>query len=168
MHGIGVFLGINKLENNGVIKDYIKIQYAKGDVLYVPVTQLDLVSKYIGSQDSGSLKLNKLGGQEWQKTRTRVRAAVRDMAKQLAALYAKRLAVKGHAFSEDTDIQSDFERRFEFEETDDQLRCINEIKADMEKPVPMDRLLCGDVGFGKTEVALRAAFKCVSEGNSAL
>ena len=164
VHGIGVFLGINKLENNGVIKDYIKIQYAKGDVLYVPVTQLDLVSKYIGSQDSGSLKLNKLGGQEWQKTRTRVRAAVRDMAKQLTALYAKRLAVKGHAFSEDTDIQSDFERRFEFEETDDQLRCINEIKADMERPVPMDRLLCGDVGFGKTEVALRAAFKCVSEG----
>ena len=164
VHGIGMFMGINKLENNGIIKDYIKIQYQKGDVLYVPVTQLDLVSKYIGAQDAENVKLNKLGGTEWQKTRTRVRAAVRDMAKQLTALYAKRLAVKGHAFSPDTDIQSDFERRFEYEETDDQLRCINEIKNDMERPVPMDRLLCGDVGFGKTEVALRAAFKCVSEG----
>ncbi len=164
VHGIGMFLGINKLENNGITKDYIKIQYAKGDVLYVPVTQLDLVSKYIGAQDAASVKVNKLGGSEWQKTRARVRASVKDMAKQLTALYAKRMAVKGHAFSADTDIQSDFERRFEYEETDDQLRCINEIKADMERPVPMDRLLCGDVGFGKTEVALRAAFKCVSEG----
>ncbi len=162
VHGIGVFLGVHKLENNGIIKDYLKIQYQKGDVLYVPVTQLDLVSRYIGS-DSG-VKLNRLGGSDWQKTRTRVKAAVKDMAKQLTALYAKRLEIKGHAFSADTDIQSDFERRFEYEETEDQLRCINEIKADMERPVPMDRLLCGDVGFGKTEVALRAAFKCVSEG----
>ncbi len=164
VHGIGQFMGVKNLENNGIVKDYLKISYAKGDVLYVPVTQLDLVSKYIGANDSGNVRLNKLGGTEWQKTRTRVRAAVADMAKQLTALYAKRLSVKGHAFSPDTDIQSDFERRFPFEETDDQLRCINEIKADMEKSVPMDRLLCGDVGFGKTEVALRAAFKCVSEG----
>ncbi len=164
VHGIGIFSGIKKLENNGVVKDYIKIRYAKGDVLYVPVTQLDLVSKYIGAQDAATVKINKLGGTDWQKTRTRVRAAVKDMAKQLTELYSKRMSVKGHAFSADTDIQSDFERRFEFEETADQLRCINEIKADMERPVPMDRLLCGDVGFGKTEVALRAAFKCVSEG----
>ncbi len=162
VHGIGRFSGIHKIENDGIIKDYLKIVYAKGDVLYVPVTQLDLVSKYIGGDEN--IRLNKLGGAEWQKTKTRVRAAVRDMAKQLTALYAKRLEIRGHAFSEDTDIQSDFERRFEFEETDDQLRCINEIKDDMERPVPMDRLLCGDVGFGKTEVALRAAFKCVSEG----
>ena len=163
-HGIGVFDGINRITTGGVTKDYIKIKYAKGDVLYVPVTQLDLVSKYIGGAEEGSLKLNRLGGTEWQKTRKRVRAAVKDMAKQLTALYAKRMAIKGHAFSEDTDLQNDFERRFEYDETDDQLRCINEIKGDMERAVPMDRLLCGDVGFGKTEVALRAAFKCISEG----
>ena len=110
------------------------------------------------------MRLNRLGGSEWQKTRKRVKAAVKDMAKQLTALYAKRMAVKGYAFSPDTDLQNDFERRFEYEETDDQLRCINEIKRDMERETPMDRLLCGDVGFGKTEVALRAAFKCISEG----
>ncbi len=161
VHGIGEFRGIHKIEKDGIIKDYLKILYQKGDVLYVPVTQLDLVSRYIGGEGA---RLNRLGGTDWQKTRTRVKAAVKDMAKQLTALYAKRLEIKGHAFSADTDIQSDFERRFEFEETDDQLRSINEIKNDMEKSVPMDRLLCGDVGFGKTEVALRAAFKCVSEG----
>jgi len=163
-HGIGIFDGINRITTGGVTKDYIKIKYAKGDILYVPVTQLDLVSRYIGGAEEGSLRLNRLGGQEWQKTRRRVKSAVKDMAKQLTALYAKRMSVKGHAFSEDTDLQSDFERRFEYDETDDQLRCINEIKNDMERPVPMDRLLCGDVGFGKTEVALRAAFKCISEG----
>ncbi len=163
-HGIGVFEGINRITSGPVTKDYIKIKYAKGDILYVPVTQLDLVSKYIGAAEEGNIRLNRLGGQEWQKTRKRVRAAVRDMAKQLTELYAKRMSVKGHAFSADTDLQSDFERRFEYEETEDQLRCVNEIKDDMERPVPMDRLLCGDVGFGKTEVALRAAFKCISEG----
>ncbi len=163
-HGIGVFDGIKRITNGGVTKDYIKINYAKGDVLYVPVTQLDLVSKYIGAATDGGIKLNRLGGTEWQKTRKRVKAAVRDMAKQLTALYAKRMSVKGYAFSPDTDLQNDFERRFEYDETDDQLRCINEIKRDMEREVPMDRLLCGDVGFGKTEVALRAAFKCISEG----
>ena len=165
LHGIGVFDGINRITNAGVTKDYIKIKYAKSDVLYVPVTQLDLVSKYIGAASSdGGIKLNRLGSQEWQKTRHRVKAAVKDMAKQLTALYAKRMSVKGYAFSEDTDIQNDFERRFPFDETEDQLRCVNEIKRDMERAVPMDRLLCGDVGFGKTEVALRAAFKCISEG----
>lgn len=146
-------------------KDYIKIKYAKEDVLYVPVTQLDLVSKYIGPHEDGkNLKINRLGGKEWQKTRSRVRAAVKDMAEQLTKLYAERMKAPGYAFSPDTDMQNDFERRFEFEETDDQLRCIDEIKGDMEKNYPMDRLLCGDVGFGKTEVALRAAFKCITEG----
>ncbi len=164
-HGIGLFDGIHRITNQGVTKDYIKIRYRGSDVLYVPVTQLDLVSKYIGAAtEDGGVRLNKLGSPDWQRTRTRVRAAVRDMAKQLTALYAKRMSTKGYAFSPDTDLQNDFERRFEYEETDDQLRCIGEIKADMERAVPMDRLLCGDVGFGKTEVALRAAFKCISEG----
>ncbi len=163
-HGIGIFDGINRITNVGVTKDYIKIKYAKSDVLYVPVTQLDLVSRYIGSAEDSTIKINRLGGSEWQKTRSRVKKAVKDMAKQLTALYAKRMSVKGYAFSPDTDLQNDFERRFEYDETEDQLRCINEIKGDMEREVPMDRLLCGDVGFGKTEVALRAAFKCISEG----
>ncbi len=164
IHGIGIFDGINRITNNRITKDYIKIKYAKSDVLYVPVTQLDLVSRYIGSANDGNLKLNRLGGGEWQKVRKRVKSAVKDMAKELTALYAKRMSVKGYAFSQDTDLQNDFERRFEYEETEDQIRSINEIKRDMERDVPMDRLLCGDVGFGKTEVALRAAFKCISEG----
>ncbi len=164
-HGIGIFEGITSLETSGTVKDYIKIRYDKGDNLYLPVTQLDQVSKYIGPHsDDKPLKLSKLGGKDWQKTRSRVKSAVKDMAKELIELYSKRLSVKGHAFSPDIDMQNDFERRFEFIETDDQLRCINEIKKDMEKPYPMDRLLCGDVGFGKTEVALRAVFKCVADG----
>lgn len=164
-HGIGVFEGINKLEASGTIKDYIKIRYDKGDILYVPVTQLDQVSKYIGpSGDDKPVRLNKLGGKDWQKTRSRVRSAVKDMAKELTELYSRRLKIEGHAFSPDTDMQNDFERRFEFDETSDQLRCIDEIKGDMERSYPMDRLLCGDVGFGKTEVALRGAFKCVADG----
>ena len=164
-HGIGIFEGINKLEASGTIKDYIKIRYDKGDILYVPVTQLDQVSKYIGpSGDDKPVRLNKLGGKDWQKTRSRVRSAVKDMAKELTELYSRRLKIEGHAFSPDTDMQSDFERRFEFDETSDQLRCIDEIKGDMERSCPMDRLLCGDVGFGKTEVALRGAFKCVADG----
>lgn len=163
-HGIGIFDGINRITNAGVTKDYIKIKYSGSDVLYVPVTQLDLVSKYVGAATEGGLKLNRLGGTDWQRTRKRVKAAVRDMAKQLTTLYAKRMATKGYAFSPDTDLQNNFERRFEYDETEDQLRCIDEIKRDMEREIPMDRLLCGDVGFGKTEVALRAAFKCIGEG----
>ena len=164
-HGIGVFEGINKLEAGGTIKDYIKIRYDKGDVLYVPVTQLDQVSKYIGpSGDDKPVRLNRLGGKDWQKTRSKVRSAVKDMAKELTELYSKRMQIQGHAFSPDIDMQNDFERRFEFDETADQLRCVDEIKGDMEKQYPMDRLLCGDVGFGKTEVALRGAFKCVADG----
>lgn len=164
VHGIGVFDGIHALELNKVKKDYIKISYAKGDTLYVPVTQLDLVSKYIGPREDSSVKINRLGGTEWKKAKARVRSSVKDMAKELIALYAKRMSTKGYAFSEDTDLQRDFELRFAYDETDDQLQSAAEIKGDMERSSPMDRLLCGDVGFGKTEVAMRAAFKCISEG----
>ncbi len=163
-HGVGIFDGIHKLDLHGIVKDYIKIQYAGADTLYVPVTQLDLVSKYIGPKDDSKIKLNRLNSGEWQKTRARVKKAVSEMADELIRLYAERMKVQGHAFPEDDEWQREFEERFDYEETDDQLRCAEEIKADMEKPVPMDRLLCGDVGFGKTEVALRAAFKCVEDG----
>ena len=162
-HGIGIYQGVHQMNVQGVVKDYIKIEYAKGDLLYVPVTQLDLVSKYIGTKEDVQLKLHRLGGQEWQKAKSRVKSAVKDIAKGLVALYGKRMASPGYAFGPDEEWQYDFERHFEYEETEDQLRCIDEIKSDMERPVPMDRLLCGDVGFGKTEVALRAAFKCVSQ-----
>lgn len=162
-HGIGVFSGIVKREVLGVTKDYIKIRYHGTDTLFVPVTQLDLVSKYIGKSEDGIVKLSRLGSPEWQKTRAKVRSAVADMAEELTQLYKKRLNAKGFAFSEDGDWQRDFELRFPYEETDDQLRCIEEIKADMQSERPMDRLLCGDVGFGKTEVAVRAAFKCVND-----
>ncbi len=162
-HGIGVFEGIHKLDMQGIVKDYIKVKYAKNDTLYVPVTQLDMVSKYIGPREDASVKLHRLGGTEWQKAKARVRSAVKDMAKELIKLYADRMQAKGHVFPPDNEWQHDFESHFEFDETEDQLRCIEEIKADMEREAPMDRLLCGDVGFGKTEVALRAAFKCVTD-----
>lgn len=165
VHGIGVFEGIHALDIQDVKKDYIKISYAKGDTLYVPVTQLDLVSKYIGPNDDTSrVKVSRLGSGDWQKAKAKVRASVQDMAKELIALYAKRMSTKGYAFTEDTDLQRDFELRFPYEETEDQLRCADEIKGDMERTAPMDRLLCGDVGFGKTEVALRACFKCIGDG----
>ncbi len=163
-HGIGIFEGIHKLEMNGILKDYIKVRYAKSDTLYVPVTQLDMVSKYIGPREDAGVKLHRLGGQEWQKQKARVRAAVKDIAKELIQLYAQRMQEKGYAFPPDGEWQRDFENRFAFDETEDQLRCVGEIKDDMEKESPMDRLLCGDVGFGKTEVALRAAFKCITAG----
>ena len=163
-HGIGRFIGIRKLEMDGVTKDYITIQYAGTDKLYIPVTQLDMVSKYIGPRDDSGVKLNKLSSGEWQKTRSNVKRAVKDMAHELIALYAKREKSVGFAFYPDDEIQHDFEERFPYVETDDQLTSIAEIKADMERPRPMERLLCGDVGFGKTEVALRAAMKCVLSG----
>ncbi len=163
-HGIGVFEGIHKLEMNGVTKDYIKVRYAKNDTLYVPVTQLDLVSKYIGPREDAGVHLSRLGGADWQQKKQKGRAAVKDIAKELIQLYAQRMEQPGFAFPEDGEWQRDFEARFEFDETEDQLRCVSEIKDDMERPTPMDRLLCGDVGFGKTEVALRAAFKCVTGG----
>ncbi len=163
VHGIGVFGGIRKIDTHGVTKDYIKIDYAKGDVLYVPVTQLDMVAKYIGAQENSRVRLSRLGSGDWQKAKARVKTSVKDIAKELIALYSARMKAKGYAFSRDNEWQRDFEAKFEYEETPDQLTCIGEIKRDMERTAPMDRLLCGDVGFGKTEVALRAAFKCVSD-----
>ena len=167
-HGIGIYLGIHQVSMQGVVKDYIKLEFAKGDMLYVPVTQLDLVSKYIGTKDDATVKLHKLGGVEWQRAKTRVRAAVKDIARELIALYAKRMATKGHAFPEDGEWQYDFERHFPYEETDDQLRCADEIRRDMQREAPMERLLCGDVGFGKTEIALRAAFRAIADGKQCI
>lgn len=161
LYGIGRFKGIKKLETQNVVKDYIVIEYAARDVLYVPVTQLDLITRYIGASDEDKVKLNRLSSPEWKKTKARVKAETEETAKQLLELYAKRQLSKGFGFSPDNDWQMNFEERFEFEETDDQIRCVAEIKDDMQKPCPMDRLLCGDVGFGKTEVALRACMKCM-------
>ena len=168
-HGIGVFRGVENLRSaDGSRKDFIKIAYAGSDVLYVPCSNLDSVSKYIGPRsDSHTLKLNKLGGGEWRKTKARAAAGARDIAKQLVALYAKRQKIPGFAFSPDTAWQSEFEESFPYGETEGQLRATREMKEDMEKPVPMDRLLCGDVGFGKTEVALRGVFKCVMDSKQA-
>ena len=163
-HGIGRFAGIFKIPVDGVVKDYIKICYAGSDSLYVPATQLDLVSKYIGGGEEHSVRLSRLGGGEWQRTRTRAKAAAKELAGELIRLYAQRARTPGFAFSPDSPWQTEFEDGFGYTETDDQLRCIAEIKADMEKSVPMDRLLCGDVGYGKTEVALRAAMKCILDG----
>ncbi len=163
VHGIGVFGGIRKIDTHGVTKDYIKIDYAKGDVLYVPVTQLDMVAKYIGAQENARVHVSRLGSGDWQKAKAKVKTSVRDIAKELIALYSARMKAQGYAFSRDNEWQRDFEAKFEYEETPDQLTCIREIKHDMQRTAPMDRLLCGDVGFGKTEVALRAAFKCVSD-----
>ena len=167
-HGIGRFAGIQRMPVDGVEKDYIKIDYAGGDCLYVPVTQLDQVSKYIGGgEDQERARLNKLGGTEWARQKTRAKKAAKDLAKGLIALYAERQKRPGFAFSPDSPWQQEFEESFDYAETDDQLRCIAEIKADMEKPRPMDRLLCGDVGYGKTEVALRAVMKCILDGKQA-
>ena len=167
-HGIGRFVSMIRLPVDGVEKDYIKIAYAGSDCLYVPATQLDLVSKYIGSgEDTSHTKLNKLGGTEWAKTTYRAKAAAKDLAKGLIDLYARRQRLAGFAFSPDSPWQQEFEDAFPYTETDDQLRCIREIKNDMEQPRPMDRLLCGDVGYGKTEVALRAVMKCILDGKQA-
>ncbi len=163
-HGIGVYAGIQRLDMQGFVKDYIKITYNKGDTLYVPVTQLDIVSRYTAPGDSDKVKLSRLGTDVWAKTKSRVRAATQEMAKELIELYAKREKAHGHAFPQDNEWQRDFETRFAYDETQDQLRSTNEIKKDMQRPHPMDRLLCGDVGVGKTEVALRAAFKCIMGG----
>ena len=167
-HGIGRFVGMIRMPTDGVEKDYIKIAYAGSDCLYVPATALDLVSKYIGAgEDTEHTRLNKLGGTEWAKTTHRAKAAAKDLAEGLIKLYAQRQREAGHAFSPDSPWQQEFEDAFDYTETDDQLQAIREIKADMEKPVPMDRLLCGDVGYGKTEVALRAVMKCILDGKQA-
>ncbi|HSI68022.1 MAG TPA: DEAD/DEAH box helicase, partial [Planococcus sp. (in: firmicutes)] len=162
-HGIGRYIGIETLEVRGVHKDYLHIVYKADDKLFVPVDQIDLIQKYIASEEKEP-KLHKMGGAEWKKTRTKVSAAVQDIADDLIKLYAEREALKGHAFSEEQDMQRQFEAEFPYEETVDQLRSITEVKRDMEKERPMDRLICGDVGYGKTEVAIRAAFKAVLDG----
>ena len=163
-YGIGRYAGIQRITVQGVTKDSLRIEYAGKDVLYIPVTQLDLLSRYTAPGDSDKVKLNKLGGADWSRTRKRVKAATEQMAKELIELYARRRQAKGYAFPPDDTWQGDFEQRFPYEETPDQLTAASEIKSDMENQWPMDRLLCGDVGVGKTEVALRAAFKCVMGG----
>ena len=167
VHGIGRFAGIFKMPVDGAEKDYIKICYAGTDSLYVPATQLDLVTKYIGAGEDAPVKLSRLGGADWNRARSRAKAAAREMAGELISLYAARQKSPGHAFAPDSPWQREFEDSFEYTETEDQLRCVQEVKRDMEKPVPMDRLLCGDVGYGKTEVALRAVMKCVLDGMQA-
>ncbi len=165
-HGIGKFLGVTQLEVQGIKKDYLKIRYAGEDMLYIPVEQMDIIQKYIGSEGAAP-KINKLTGGEWKKTKLKAKQAIQDMAKELLALSAARKLQEGYAFSKDNLWQREFEDMFPYEETPDQLRSVREIKRDMEGSVPMDRLLCGDVGYGKTEVAARAVFKCIADGKQA-
>ena len=163
-YGIGRFIAMEQIKVDGAVKDYVKIAYQGSDTLFVPATQLDMVSKYIGGGgEDANVKLNKIGTDAWQKTKTKARKAAKDMAAELIKLYAARKRQEGFAFAADTPWQQEFEDNFPYPETDDQLRCIAEIKGDMESPIPMDRLLCGDVGFGKTEVALRAVMKAVMD-----
>ena len=161
-HGIGEFIGVNTIKADGVTKDYIKIRYKNDDMLYIPTNDLDSVRKFIGGGE-GEPRINKLGSKEWETTKAKVKNNLRQIAKELVELYAKRQKIKGFSFSQDTPWQRQFEDSFPYLETDDQLRCIDETKKDMESPKPMDRLLCGDVGYGKTEVAIRAAFKAVMD-----
>lgn len=165
-HGIGQYQGIESLTVDGITKDYLKIGYAGADHLYVPTDQMDLIQKYIGSEDRPP-KMNRMGGSEWTRTKTKIKKAIEDMADELLELYAKRKRQKGYAFGKDTEMQEQFEYLFPYEETPDQLRAIKEVKEDMEQERPMDRLLCGDVGYGKTEVALRAVFKAVADSKQA-
>ncbi|MBQ8001850.1 MAG: DEAD/DEAH box helicase, partial [Clostridia bacterium] len=164
VHGIGKYLGMKRLEVDGITRDYFKIEYRGNDFLYIPVDQLDLINKYIGAGEGKSIRVNKLGGAEWAATKAKVRQNVAQMAHKLIELYAARSVAEGVKFDPDSSWQRDFEADFVYEETEDQLRAIEEIKKDMENSSPMDRLLCGDVGFGKTEVAMRAAFKAVDSG----
>jgi len=157
-NGIGQFIGVNTIKADGITKDYIKLKYKDDDILYIPTSNLDNIRKYIGVGDKGP-KLNRLGSKEWANTKQKVKANLREVARDLIELYAKREKVKGFAFSKDSEWQKEFEGSFEYQETDDQLRAIEDVKKDMEKQKPMDRLLCGDVGYGKTEVAIRGAFK---------
>ncbi len=164
-YGIGRFVAMEQMKIDGAVKDYVKIAYQGSDTLFVPATQLDLVSKYIGGGgEDANVRLNKIGSDAWQKTKTKARKAAKDMAGELIQLYAARKRQEGFAFAADSPWQLEFEDNFPYPETDDQLRCIGEIKGDMEAPIPMDRLLCGDVGFGKTEVALRAVMKAIMDG----
>ena len=160
-HGIGQYIGVNTIKADNAIKDYVKIRYKDDDILYVPTTNMDTIRKYVGSE--GTPKIYKLGGKDWSKIKAKVKKNLREIARELIELYAKREKISGYSFSKDTEWQKQFEENFEYVETDDQLRCIEEVKKDMEAPKPMDRLLCGDVGYGKTEVAIRAAFKAVMD-----
>ncbi len=162
-HGIGQYIGIEKLVVGEIKRDYLKIRYQEGAFLYIPTNQLDLIQKYIGTEGKAP-KVNKLGGTDWAKTKSRVKESLRELAGELIKLYARRQAEVGHSFTADTVWQRQFEELFPYDETDDQLKCIDEIKKDMESPRLMDRLLCGDVGYGKTEVAIRAVFKAVMDG----
>ncbi|MDI6705073.1 MAG: transcription-repair coupling factor [Bacillota bacterium] len=161
--GIGIYRGIQELKVEGIKRDYIKIEYSGGDVLYLPTYQSHLIQKYIGGEGK-KIRLSRMGGREWAKTKAGVQKAIQNMAKELLQLYAVREGISGYAFSKDTTWQRQFEDLFSYQETNDQTRCIEEIKKDMEMARPMDRLLCGDVGYGKTEVAMRAAFKAVMDG----
>ena len=161
-YGIGIYIGVNTIKADGTIKDYIKIKYQDDDILYIPTNDLDSIRKYVGG-DAIQPKINRLGSKDWEKTKTKVKNNLREVAKELIELYAKRDKAKGFSFSKDTPWQNEFEAKFPYQETDDQLRCIEEVKKDMEMTKPMDRLLCGDVGYGKTEVALRSAFKAVMD-----
>ena len=163
VHGIGKFVGIENIKAAGIRSDYMKVEYRNGDAVYIPVTKLDSIQKYIGTGGRAP-RLSKMGGREWENTKARVKKSVDTIAKELVELYAKRKAEKGYRYSPDTIWQVSFEEEFPYEETPDQLRCIDEIKQDMESDGIMERLLCGDVGYGKTEVALRAAFKAVMDG----
>ena len=163
-HGLGVYRGIEKVEVDHVTKDYMKIEYAGGSSLYVPATQLDVIQKYADSDAAKAPKLNKLGTQEWNRTKTRVRTAVRQIAQDLVKLYAERERKEGFTYSEDTVWQQEFEEMFPYDETEDQLMAIDAVKHDMQSRKIMDRLICGDVGYGKTEIAIRAAFKAVQDG----
>ncbi|MFI3226769.1 MAG: transcription-repair coupling factor [Clostridia bacterium] len=167
-YGIGKFIGLEKMTFDKIERDYVTILYSAGDTVSVPTTNLDAISKYIGAGgEDSTVRLNKLGGADWKKTKARAKKAAKDLAKYLTELYAKRAKIEGISFEPDDVWQEDFENAFVFDETDDQLRSIDEIKSDMQKPIPMDRLLCGDVGFGKTEVALRAVMKCILSGKQA-
>lgn len=161
-YGIGIYIGVNTITADGTTKDYIKLKYQNDDILYVPTNQLDSIRKYNGG-DAINPPINKLGSKDWRETKERVKKNLRAVARELIELYAKREKAKGYAYSKDTPWQTQFEDQFPYQETDDQLRCIEEVKKDMESQKPMDRLLCGDVGYGKTEVAIRAAFKAVMD-----
>ncbi|MFJ7936805.1 transcription-repair coupling factor [Sporosarcina sp. NPDC096371] len=165
-HGIGKYIGIDNISQGGIDKDFLVIHFRGEDKLYVPTDKIDLIQKYVASGEKEP-KLHKMGSADWKKTKSKVSAAVQDIADDLILLYAKRESEKGHAFAPDDDLQRSFENAFPYDETDDQLRSISEVKLDMERERPMDRLLCGDVGYGKTEVAIRAAFKAVADGKQA-
>ncbi len=163
IHGIGVYNGTKTMDIQGIRRDYLELSYQGDDRLFLPVENLDVIHKFVGNEGIKP-KVNKLSSKDWQKQKSKAKKAVEEMAKYLIELYAKRANAKGFAFSEDTPWQGEFEDAFIYEETEGQLNAIKEIKEDMESPTPMDRLLCADVGYGKTEVAIRAAFKAVMDG----